>query len=71
MSIATLEREILKAAKTALNNQRLSMNDIMEWSTGEIKEVKGEVRVRLENPGVWVAVKEKHDNREQCAGGES
>ena len=63
MSMATLERAVLAGAKDALNNRGLRMKDIMEWSTGEIREVKGEVRVWVPDPGAWVAVQEAYDKR--------
>ena len=63
MSMATMERAVLAGAKDVLNNRGLRMKNIMEWSTGEIREVRGEVRVWVANPGAWVAVKEKDDKR--------
>jgi len=67
MSYATLERAILNGARTLLNNSRLRMKDIAEWSTSE-KCVKGnlgphEVMFRVPDPGVWIAVDMSFDKR--------
>lgn len=68
MSMATLERAILAGAKFVLNNPRLKMKDIQEWSSGEIEPHKGEVVVRVSDPGVYVAVKVESDKREGAGG---
>lgn len=50
MSLATLERAILVSARIALNNPKLKLKDIQEWSTGEVKQVEGEIVIRLDDP---------------------
>ncbi len=64
MSMATLERVILAGAKVVLNNPKLKMKDIQEWSTGGIEAQDGEIVVRVPDPGVYVAVKAESDKRE-------
>jgi hypothetical protein len=63
MSVATLERAVLAGAKIILNNPKLKMRDIMEWSTGDIEPHEGEIVVRVPDPGVNVAVKNDCDKR--------
>ena len=63
MSMATLERAVLVGAKIVLNNPKLKMKDILEWSTGEVKPQDGEMVVRVPDPGVFVAVKAENDKR--------
>ena len=61
--MATLERAVLAGARDVLNNRKLRMKDIMEWSTGDIKLLDGEVCVRVPDPGVNVCVKTECDKR--------
>ena len=63
MSFATLERAVLAGAKVALNNTRLKMKDVLEWSTGTVKAEDGEVVVHVPDPGVNVCVKRENDKR--------
>lgn len=63
MSMTTLERAVLIGAKVVLNNQKLKMKDIQEWSTGNIHAQDGEIVVYVPDPGVWVAVNREKDNR--------
>jgi hypothetical protein len=63
MSMATLERAVLAGAKVALNNPKLRLKDIMEWSSGDIKPHDGEIVVHVCDPGVFVAVKTESDKR--------
>lgn len=63
MSMKTLERAVLVGAQSVLNNPKLKMKDIMEWSTGNIKAQEGEIVVDIPDPGVNVAVKKEHDKR--------
>lgn len=64
MSLATLEREIAWKVRDALNNQKLRVKDILEWSTSEIKQAGGEVVIYLPPPmAVYVAVLKEHDKR--------
>ena len=37
MSMATLEKGILAELRTVTGKKKLTRNDIMEWSTGEVK----------------------------------
>jgi hypothetical protein len=37
MSMASLERAILAAARRQLNNPKLKMCEILEWSTGNVE----------------------------------
>ena len=77
MRMATMEDAILASAKGALNNRKLKINDILEWSTSEAFVKKnmrdGEVALYLSDPGVWLAVKRKNDIRvvppNLCVGG--
>ncbi len=64
MSMATLEREIVREAQVILKNKKLRLKDIMEWSTGEIEEVKCEVIFSIPSLGVNVAVDKAMDKRE-------
>ena len=65
MSMATLERAILASAKVVLNNRKLRMADIMEWSTGSIDPHEGEFVFWVADPGVHVAVKKECDKRKK------
>lgn len=57
MSMQTLERAILTEAKTIIDNNKLKMKDIMEWSTGEIKPESGEVVFHLPELKINIAIK--------------
>jgi hypothetical protein len=63
MSMATLERVILQNARTVLNNPKLKMANILEWSTGEVKPRAGEIIVRIPDPGVNICVNVICDKR--------
>jgi len=63
MSMATLERAVLAGARVVLNNPKLKLKDILEWSTGEVKTADGEVTVHVPDPGVNVSVKKENDKR--------
>lgn len=63
MSMATLERAILAGAKEVLNNKKLRMKDIMEWSTGDLKPNDGEVCIMIPDLDVNVCVKVECDKR--------
>lgn len=63
MSMATLERAVLAGAKMAFKNPKLRMKDIMEWSSGTIDAHAGEVVLRVDDPGVFVAIKMELDKR--------
>jgi hypothetical protein len=68
MSIATLEQAIVAAAQIELNNPKLRIKDIIEWSTSEKAVRKNaqeyEVVVHIPDPGVWIAVLKSADKRE-------
>ena len=57
MSMASLEREILKEAREVSARPKLKKSDVVEWSTGELKPEPGETRYRLPKIGVDVCVK--------------
>ncbi len=63
MSMATLERAVLAGAKHMLNNPKLRMKDIMEWSSAEIAPQDGEIVAYVPDPGVYVAVEKELDCR--------
>lgn len=63
MSMATLERAVLAGARLVLENPKLKMKEILEWSTGSIKTEPGEITIRVPDPGVNVAVKKECDKR--------
>jgi len=65
VSMATLERAIVVEARKVLKNPKLRIKDIMEWSTSKMKENDGEIIIRVDDPGVYVAVKREHDHRKQ------
>ena len=67
--MATLEREILAEARLVLNNPKLRMNDIMEWTTGCVKPYDGEVSFVLpDHNGITVCVKTACDKRKAVEG---
>ena len=57
MTMQTLERAILAEAKKVTGNQKLKMKDIMEWSSGEIKEFPEEEQFLLPELGINISVK--------------
>jgi len=63
VSVTSLERVILAGAKQVLQNQGLKQADILAWSTGPLDAEKGEVAVRVADPGVYIVVKKDKDNR--------
>lgn len=60
MSLATLERAACASARIVLNNRKLRVKDVLEWSTSPIAPRAGEVVVFVRDPGVYVAVKREH-----------
>lgn len=60
----TIERVIVAEARTLLQNSKLRMKDLMEWSTSEdaIKRGlrDGELMFHLPDCGMWIAVKKEH-----------
>lgn len=58
MSMKSLEKAILVEARKITGNKKLKMKDIMEWSTGEVKEFPGEVQYLLPVLSINILVKE-------------
>ncbi len=67
MSMATLEKAILAAARAELRNPKLRMKDILEWSTGDVEPRDGEIVIRLPDPGVNVCVSSACDKRAKAS----
>lgn len=63
MSMTILEKAIWLEAKTVLNNPKLKLKDIQEWSTSEILFHEGEVVVQVPDLKVYIAVKVECDKR--------
>lgn len=63
MSMASLERDVLAAAKVYFKNPKLRLKDIMEWRTAEIRPEQGEVTGWVPKPGVFVTIRKEHDKR--------
>ena len=59
MSLKTLELAILAEAKTVTKNPKLKMKDIMERSTGDVKQEEGEKVYHLPELNINIAVKIK------------
>ena len=57
MSLASLEKAILKELKEVTKNKKLTKNNMMEWSTSKIKAQEGETLVQLPELKVWVCYK--------------
>jgi hypothetical protein len=68
MSLRSFETLILAAAKITLNNPKLRLKDIAEWSTGEVKPHEGEIVIALTEPRVNIAVLKTHDRRPNDGG---
>lgn len=47
MSIASLERELVYHARVILNNQKLRVKDLLEWSSGPVAPRDGEIELRI------------------------
>lgn len=65
MSMRSLETAIRNEAAGVLNNSKLKIKDILEWSTGPVKAEAGEVVIRCPGYGVNVCVKTEHDKRKK------
>lgn len=67
MSMATLEREILRRARVVTNNPKLRISEICEWVCGPVADLsiqRDEVGIDLLSPlGVSVAVLRSADKR--------
>jgi hypothetical protein len=57
MAIKDLEKAMLYELREVAKNNKLIMDNIMEWSTGEVKTEIGEVHYYLPNLGIHCAVK--------------
>jgi hypothetical protein len=64
MSLARLERAILKAAKIAFKNPGLKMDDIRDYAGRRLKAQPGEAVSRIPDPGIFVSVTAENDKRE-------
>ena len=63
MSLATLERAIVISARGVLNNPKLRLKDLLEWSTSKVKSREGEVAVYVPDPGAWAVFPKACDKR--------
>ena len=63
MSQRSLEISITNEASKHFNNPKLRLQDLMEWSSAEIKPQEKEVTAFLPEHRVWVAINCRHDNR--------
>lgn len=67
MSMKTLERAIVQELRTVLKNKKLTINQVLEWSTGEDQVKKNlqetDVLVHLPGMGVYCAVLKTLDKR--------
>jgi len=63
-----MERIVLAAARRIFKNNTLKIEDIMEWSTGDVKSVDGEVSIRVDELSVNIAIKSELDKREKSNG---
>lgn len=63
MGIHEVESAITAEARVVLNNRKLRVKDLNEWSTGELKAGEGEVVIKLPELKVNVCVAKEHDKR--------
>lgn len=57
MSLRSFEAEMLQEARRVTGKNRLRQKDIMEWSTGAVEQVDGEVHYYLPDLKIHIAVK--------------
>ena len=57
MTMRSFEMDIVNAAKEKLNNKKLRLKDLMEWSTGNVDVQEGETYVFLESMGIHASFK--------------
>jgi hypothetical protein len=67
VSFQSLERQIVQAARTVLENPKLKLSEVREWST-DAQTVRenlnhDELLLHLPDPGVWIAVPSTADRR--------
>ena len=58
MSLASLEREILKELREVTKNKKLTKNSIQEWSTTPVETEAGEKNIELQRLKIFVTYKE-------------
>ena len=63
MSIATLERAVVAGAREVLNNPKLRVKDLLEWSTSKVQPHDGEVVIFVPDLGTWAAFPKACDHR--------
>lgn len=61
MSLRTLETAICIEARDILNNRKLRIKDLLEWSTGAVTASDGEIVIKTSL--AYVCVKAEHDKR--------
>lgn len=59
MSLRTLEKAILKEARSYTGIPNLKFSDIIEWSSAEICKHDGEVNFLLPKLRIYIALKKK------------
>ena len=59
----SLEDEILVQSRIVLQNPDLTRDDLLEWSTRNVRARMGEVVVRIPNPGANICVAKQNDRR--------
>ena len=70
MGLSKLERGLVKALRKQLNNEKITMKNVMQWSS--LKEIieknlrpqDGEVIIEIKEMGVWIAYQEKPQKEE-------
>lgn len=64
MSLRSLEKAIWTELKVVLNNPKIRLKDMLEWSTHTIHAAEeGEIVLELKDPAVFVCVKAELDKR--------
>ncbi len=63
MGIRQIEKAIVEEAKIVLNNPKMKLKALLEWSTGQIKPEDGEIVVFLPQYQVNIAIKSEIDKR--------
>lgn len=64
MSLHTLNRAVLAAARVTFHNPKLRSVDILEWSTSNGVNIEAdEVTDWASDPGVWIVIKKDKDKR--------
>lgn len=63
MSLSRVEKAIWAEAKRVLNNPKMKLKELLEWSTGSVDAAEGETSVRLPEHGVNIIVPSSCDKR--------